>query len=118
MKPIASIRCCLAAALLVAATQSQAGQDVPPPRAIHPVQPAFAPPPTHLAGPIRWRDTPPVMEHWSADRHVPIAGFGGISACEARRRAGVMADDGWSAEGDEFAGFDGDDFVSEWETLR
>lgn len=115
----ALIRATLAAAALLVASQVHAGQDVPPPRAIRPVQPLLAAaPPIGFAQP-RWRETPPVMQGWSDDRYVPVAGFGEMSACEARARAGVMAeDDVWDDEGGEFAAFDGDDFASGWEDMR
>lgn len=116
----AMIRAALVAAALLVASQAQAGQDVPPPRAIRPVQPLLAAaPPMGFAAQPRWRETPPVMQGWSDDRYVPVAGFGEMSACEARARAGVMAqDDVWDGEGDEFAAFDGDDFASGWEDMR
>ncbi|KRB86619.1 hypothetical protein ASE00_08005 [Sphingomonas sp. Root710] len=116
------IRAALTLAVLFAASAAQAGQDVPAPRAIRQVQPLLAAaPPQGFAQP-RWRETPPVMQGWSDDRYVPVVGFGEMSACEARARAGVKAQgDVWDDEGDEgdeFAAFDDDDFASGWEDMR
>ena len=100
MNRAAMIRAALAAASLIA-SQAQAGQDVPPPRAIRPIEPVFAD-----AG--RWRETPVVMQHWSSDRHVSVIAFDRAGAC----------DRDWADEGDEFAAFDGEDVAPEWETMR
>ena len=113
------IREMLVAAALLMAGQAQAGQDVPPPRALRPVQSFLSAAPMGYAAQPRWRETPPVMQGWSDDRHVPVVGFGELSACDARARAGVVAeDDVWEDKGDEFASFDGDDVASRWEDMR
>jgi|GEM_PF-1773705 len=92
------IRRVAACALGLVAVAAQAGQDVPPPRSIHPVQSPLAAAPSVAA----WRDTPPVIEGWSRDRHIPVV-----------RRA--IADIDWF---DQDAGYDdadfGDDGVSSW----
>lgn len=109
MNGTAPIRAALAATLLVAAGQAQAGNDVPPPRAIRPAQPVFAAAtPMDFAAPRRWREAPAVMESWSTDRHIPVVGFD---------RANARGDD-WADEGDEFADFDRDDFAPEQEMMR
>lgn len=109
MDGTALIRAALAAALLVAAGQAQAGNDVPPPRAIRPTQPVFAAAtPMDFAAPRRWREAPPVIESWSPDRHIPVVGFDQADVC----------DDDWADEGDEFADFDRDDFAPEPEMMR
>ncbi|WP_162257096.1 hypothetical protein [Sphingomonas sp. Root1294] len=115
------IRVSIALAAGLAAVQAQAGQDVPPPRAIRPVQPllAAAPPPAaYGAAPGLWRDTPPVMQGWSRDRHVPVVGLDRISACAARALVGMAAaDDGWLDEDADYADADadfGDDGFSPW----
>lgn len=120
MSGAAIIRATLAAVALLAATQAQAGQDVPPPRAIRPVQSAFAAPMSmSFAASSAWREMPAVMEGWSADRHVPVAGFDRMTVCEARARMGAAAADAdWADDGDRFAGLDSDDFAPEWETMR
>lgn len=120
MNAAAMTRAALAAAVLLGAAQAQAGHDVPPPRALRPIQPLLAaPPPLGFATPSRWRETPPVMQGWSDDRYVPVVGSGGQSACDARARAGVMAeDDGWADEDEEFAVFDDDDSAPGWERMR
>jgi hypothetical protein len=77
----AMIRIAVALAIGLAATQAQAGQDVPPPRAIRPVQPLLAavpPSPAYAAAPGLWRDTPPVMQGWSQDRHIPVVGLAAV----------------------------------------
>lgn len=111
MSGTAMIRALLAAATLIA-TQAQAGRDIPPPRAIHPIPPVFA-------DAARWRETPAVMQGWSDDRHVPVVGLDRMSACEARARMGAMAAaEDWTDDGDILAGFDGDDVAPDWETMR
>lgn len=118
----AMIRVSLALAVGIAAVQAQAGQDVPPARAIRPVQPLLAAAPAPAAydvAPGLWRDTPPVMQGWSRDRHVPVAGLD-RSACRARALVGMAAaDDGWldedAADDAAYADADfGDDGFSPW----
>ncbi|KKC23837.1 hypothetical protein [Sphingomonas sp. SRS2] len=100
------------AAALLAAGQAQAGQDIPPPRSIRPIQPVFAAaPPVGIAAPHRWRETPPVMQGWSSDRHVAVVGFDRMSACEED-------DNGWAGDSDEYAEFEGGDILPEWEPMR
>lgn len=109
----ALIRSALALALGLVAAQAQAGQDVPPPRAIRTVQPmlAAAPPmPSYGPAPGLWRDTPPVMQGWSRDRHIPVAGLDRMSACEARALVGMAAtDDRWLDDDADYADVDFDD---------
>ncbi|MES2496825.1 MAG: hypothetical protein V4618_11965 [Pseudomonadota bacterium] len=62
------IRRVAACALGLSTVAAQAGQDVPPPRLIRPVQSPLAAAPSVAA----WRDTPPVIEGWSRDRHIPV----------------------------------------------
>lgn len=71
------IRFALLLVALIAAGQARAGSAVPPPRAIHAVQPALATAtPLHLAQ-HAWRDTPPVLQGWSSDRYVAV-----MNGCE------------------------------------
>lgn len=53
------IRAAFALGAVLVASQAEAGRDVPPPRALHPVQPALV-------------AAPPVLWGRSADRHVPV----------------------------------------------
>jgi hypothetical protein len=101
------IRAALALSIGVAAAQAQAGQDVPPPRAIRPIQPmlaAAARMPAYAPSAPMWRDTPPVMQGWSRDRHVPVVGLDRMSACEARALVGMAAaDDRWLDDDADYA---------------
>jgi hypothetical protein len=58
-------------ALGLATAPAQAGQEVPPPRALRPVEPALLP----ARGAGLWRATPPMIEGWSGDRHIPVIWF-------------------------------------------
>lgn len=115
----AMIRASLALAAGLAAVQAQAGQDVPPARAIRPVQPLLAAAPAPAAydvAPGLWRDTPPVMQGWSRDRHIPVVGLAPMSPCSTRALIGMAAaDDGWFDEDVDAADVDfGDDGFSPW----
>ena len=91
---------CVATALLIAGP-AQAGGDVPPPRAIKPIESQL------------WRATPPVLRGWSSDRHVSvIAAFDPTAASAAEEGA-----DG----GEDFAEagvFRDNGYVSDWEAMR
>lgn len=113
------IRSGLTLALGFVAAAAQAGRDVPPPRQIRQVQPvlAFAPPPLAYApSAVAWRDTPPVMQGWSQDRHIPVVGLSRINGCEARAMVGMAAaDDGWFDDDADYAAADfGDDGFASW----
>jgi len=110
-------------ALLMAAGlgagQVQAGQDVPPPRAIRPVQPSLSSTGFAASPAALWRDTPPVLQGWSPDRRIPVVGFDRFSPCAGRSLAGMAsADDGWFEDEGDFAeaGFDDGEFAS-WEDM-
>ncbi|ATE64512.1 hypothetical protein [Rhizorhabdus dicambivorans] len=77
------IRALLSAALtLAAAGSAQAGQEVPPPRPIRPVETALAAlPPAPAAVPHGWRETPPVIGDGSPDRFIAVADFGWDGGC-------------------------------------
>lgn len=94
------IRAALVLAVGFAGVPAQAGQDVPPPRAIHPVQPALIAAPSFAAYgavPALWRDTPPVIEGWSTDRRIPVVAW--LDEDEDYADAG-FDDDGFSSWGD------------------
>lgn len=97
----------LAAALSLLCGQAQAGQDVPPPGAIRPVQPVLA-----AASPT-----------WPADRYIPVVGFDAADCRPAEHDD--PTDDGWSEEvwaeattGFADSGPFGPDSGSGWETMR
>lgn len=91
---------CLATALLISGP-AQAGWDVPPPRAIKPIESQSA------------RATPPVLRGWSSDRHVPVsAGFDPTVTCAPEDRADGRED--FAEAGD----FGNNGYVSDWETTR
>lgn len=93
------IRTALALAVGFAAVPVQAGQDVPPPRPIRPVQPALIAAPSPMAygaTPALWRDTPPVIEGWSPDRRIPVVAWIDEDADDADADFG---DDGYSSWG-------------------
>lgn len=68
----AMIRLAFAAMLGIAAVPAQAGQDVPPPRPIRPVEAALVSGAPAYAVAPRWRETPPVLDRWSSDRIIPV----------------------------------------------
>jgi len=77
------------------AASAEAGQEVPPPRPIRPVEVALlTAPPSYAAGPHAWRATPPVIEGRSSDRIVPVVSFGA---------PGVCGDEGWDDSEEDFA---------------
>lgn len=95
------IRTALVLALALAAGQAQAGQDVPPPRPIRPVQPALIAMPSpaaYGAVPALWRDTPPVIDGWSPDRRIPVVGW--LDEDDADYADADFGDDGYSSWGD------------------
>ena len=98
------IRSALLLVIACAASQAQAGQEVPPPRPIRPVQPALiaAPSPAaYGAMPALWRDTPPVIEGWSPDRRIPVVAW-------------IDEDAGYADDADDFGEDVGDDGYSSW----
>lgn len=97
----AVIRAACVATVLLIAGPAQAGWDVPPPRAIKPIESQL------------WRATPPVMRGWSSDRHVPVvAEFDTTAACDP--------EDGGDGGEDfvEAGDFDNNGDVSDWEAMR
>ncbi|MBW8910515.1 MAG: hypothetical protein JF564_01135 [Sphingomonas sp.] len=98
------IRYPLLAAALFSASQAHAGQDVPAPRPLRPLVSVIDSTPTG-----GWRETPAIMQGWSRDRHIAVAGPGRISACEARARISQMATgEDWADDSDDLAGIDAD----------